>query len=109
MEKYDHADTLAMVNAARRAFGAPALNELPDARTSDSASCLYYRALSDVGCTGVGSTTITFDSERQASLVAELWGCRRDGTTITQPQQITRVVAAFDSHELQHFEESRYE
>lgn len=109
MEQFDLADTLAMVNNVRRAFGASQLNELPDARTSDSASCLYYRALSDVGCTGVGSTTITFDSERQASLVAELWGCRRDGNTITQPKQVSRVVSAFDNHDLKHYETSQYE
>jgi hypothetical protein len=109
MESYDIADTLAQVNIVRQRFGAPMLHELPNARVGDSTSCLFYRALSDIGCTGVGSTTISFRDERMTRAVAELWGVRYDGgDSIQQPSQMTRVVSAFDGHGLKHYETSEY-
>ena len=108
MERYDVADTLAMVNEARRAFGAQELYDLPSAKTGDAASCLYYRALSEVGCTGVSGSTLSFKSERQASVVAELWGVHREGTTVHAPGQLNRVVNEFDGHGLSHYETSKY-
>jgi hypothetical protein len=108
MRDYDVADTLAQINAVRQAFGAPHLYDLPNARTGDAASCLYYRALSAVGCNGVSGSTLTFSSERQASVVAELWGVERTGNTVIAPGQIHRVVNEFDGHGLQHYETSRY-
>lgn len=100
----DLGDTLAQVNVVREAMGYPALYELPDARTGQSTSCLFYRALSDVGCQGVGSSGIKWSSERQAELVAELWGVERLGAEVRSPHQIRRVVNRFDNHGLKHYE-----
>jgi hypothetical protein len=106
---YDLGDTLAQVNAVRAAFGHQQLHDLPTSRTGDSTSCLFYRALSDVGCTGVGSSTISFKDERMARAVAEMWGVDyHGGTELVQPSQMSRVVNAFDGHKLRHYEESSY-
>lgn len=105
MHSYDLADTLAQVNAVRAAFGAQLLYDLPTSRPGDTSSCLFYRALSDIGCVAVGSETITFRDDRMARTVAELWGVGYDGdATINQPSQMSRVVTAFDEHELAHYE-----
>jgi hypothetical protein len=109
MRNYDLGDTLAQVNVIRSAFGYSQLHELPNSRTGDSTSCLFYRALSEVGCTGVGSDTISFKDERMTRAVAEMWGVDYNGgTDIQQPASMNRVVSAFDGHKLQHFEESKY-
>jgi hypothetical protein len=109
VRSHDLGDTLAQVNAVRSAFGAEQLHELPNARTGDSTSCLFYRALSDIGCTGVGGSNITFKDDRMTRAVAELWGVDyHGGNSITQPSQMTRVVNAFDNHELKRYEESQY-
>lgn len=89
-------DTLALVNVVREAFGAAPLNELPDARPGDSQDCLYFRALSDVGCTGVGTGRMTFNSERAARTVAALWGTEASGASVSSPKNIRSVISAFD-------------
>lgn len=104
METYDLADTLAQVNVLREAFGHSPLYELPQARTGNTKSCLFFRALKDVGCTAVGDTTVKFNSERAAQLAAELWGTSCTGNTVHQPSQMKRVVHNFDQHNLPHYE-----
>lgn len=102
-------DTLAMVNVVRSAFGHDQLLDLPDARTGAPADCLYYRALKDVGATSVGGSAIEFASERQARVVAELWGTSRNGKQVAAPKQIKKVISSFDNHELRHYEVDRYD
>ncbi len=104
LQSDDIGDTLALVNAARMAFGKDVLTELPDSKPGDASDCLYFRALTDVGVTGVGSDTMNFDSERKASYIASIWGTSCEGTTVRQPKQFQRVISRFDSHELPHYE-----
>lgn len=96
-------DTLALVNVVREAFGAQPLNDLPDARPGDSQDCLYFRALSDIGCTGVGTGAMTFNSERQARTVAMLWGTEAKGASVTSPRNIRSVIGAFDGRKTPHY------
>lgn len=100
----DIGDTLAQVNLVREAMGADPLYELPNSRTGATQSCLFYRALSDVGCTSVGGTTVSFTNERQAELVAELWGVSRQGNEVSAPGQMKRTIARFDRNHLKHYE-----
>lgn len=97
------ADTLALVNVARQAFNLDPLRELPDSNKGQSSDCLYYRGLMGCGVSGVGSSTITFEDERKARMVAELWGVRADGVRVQQPRQMTRVIEKFDHNELPHY------
>lgn len=97
-------DTLAQVNVVRTALGREPLFELPDARPGDSSDCLYYRGLKDIGCQGVGTGSMTFSSERQAKLVAELWGTQSSGTNVTSPQGIRRVINEFDNHNVRDYD-----
>lgn len=90
-------DTLAQVNVVREAFGYGPLYELPDAKRGDTKDCLYYRALKDVGCTGVGGSGMSFASERQARAVAELWGSEANGNSVAHPRNITKVISDFDN------------
>jgi hypothetical protein len=96
-------DTLAIVNMARVAFGHAPLSELPNATMGDPAACLYYRALADCGATGVSGSNVSFSSERQAALVAEIWGQRRSGNSVTAPQGMRRVIGAFDGEKFPHY------
>lgn len=89
-------DTLAQVNVVREAFGYDPLFELPDAKRGNSQDCLFFRGLKDVGCKEVGSSEMTFSSERQAQLVAELWGTSAHGNSVASPAGIKRVINAFD-------------
>lgn len=97
-------DTLALVNIVREAFGHDPLNELPDARPGDSQDCLYFRALKDVGATGVGTGSISFNSARQAQTVAALWGVSHDGgQTVHSPKSVRAVINAFDHKQTPHY------
>ena len=96
-------DTLAQINLVRVGFGHAPLFELPDARPGDTKDCLYYRGLKDCGVTGVGVNRMTFGSERQAKLVAELWGTESYGHEVHSPQAITRVIGEFDSNRTPHY------
>jgi hypothetical protein len=89
-------DTLAMTNMVRAAFGHDLLSELPNATYGDPAACLFYRGLADVGCKGVSGSTVTFSTERQARMVAELWGSRANGTQVEAPRQMRSVIGRFD-------------
>lgn len=102
----DLGDTLALVNAARMAFGKEILTDLPDSRPGDSSDCLYYRALSDLGVKGVGGSHIDFDDPRKASYIASLWGTSCEGTRVKSPGQFNRVISKFDRHQLAHYETS---
>lgn len=106
MSTYDQVigDTLAQVNVVRTALGYPALTELPDARPGDTQDCLYYRALSDVGCRSVGGGSMEFASDRQARLVAELWGTEASGRTVYSPRGIRHVISAFDANRVSHYD-----
>lgn len=97
-------DTLALVNIAREAFGAPPLTELPDAAPGQSRGCLYYRALKDVGCTSVAGNTMQFNTERQASTVAALWGTNAQGSQVDTPASVRSVINRFDNHEVKHYD-----
>lgn len=103
----DLGDTLALVNAARMAFGKEILTDLPDSRPGDSADCLYYRALSDMGVRSVGNHSIEFDDERKASYIASIWGTSCEGHQVKSPAQFSRVIGKFDHHELPHYETSK--
>ncbi len=96
-------DTLALVNVVRESFGHSPLAELPDAKPGDSQDCLYYRALKDIGCTGVGTGNMTFASERQARTVAALWGTEAQGAQVSSPKSIRKVIGAFDSAQVPHY------
>lgn len=95
----DLGDTLAQVNIVRTAFGMASLHELPYANMGDPAACLFYRALSDCGAKGVHGDSISFATDRQARLVADLWGVRSDGARVNAPQQMRRTIGRFDSAE----------
>src|SRR5688572_15410219 len=81
----DIGDTLAQVNLVRTAMGYSPLHELPNANRGQPAACLYYRALADCGAKKVYGDRISFSSERQAEMVADIWGkigrasCRERG------------------------------
>ena len=96
-------DTLAQVNVVRQAFGYGPLNELPDARVGETTDCLYYRALKDIGATGVGGASVEFQSERQAKAVAEIWGTSVEGRAVRSPAGIARGVQAFDNDQVPHY------
>lgn len=96
-------DTLAIVNQARAAVGHPPLSELPNATMGDPAACLYYRALADCGATGVSGSSVSFQSERQAALIAEVWGARRQGNAVSAPAAMRRVIGAFDGERFPHY------
>lgn len=96
-------DTLALVNAARGAYGKELLNELPDARRGDASDCLYYRALEGLGVTGVDGQNISFDNERTANYIAQLWGTTRAGGSVAAPEPFRKVIKAFDNNELNQY------
>lgn len=97
-------DTLALVNAARGAYGKELLNELPDARRGDASDCLYYRALEGLGVTGVSGPTISFDNERTANYIAQLWGTERSGGAgVKAPESFQKVITAFDDGKLNQY------
>ena len=56
-------------------------------------------ALSDCGAKAVHGDSVSFASERQAALVADLWGVRHDGHRVSAPKQMTRTIGRFDSAE----------
>lgn len=95
----DIGDTLAQVNIVRTAFGMQPMNELPNASMGDPAACLFYRALSDCGARSVHGDSVSFSSDRQAALVADLWGVRHSGNRVTAPKQMARTINRFDSAE----------
>lgn len=97
------ADSLALVNVVRRAFGVEALNEFPEATRGDAGDCLFYRALGDLGVQGVSGSTVNFASERVASTAAILWGTERSGNQVVAPPQISEVVNRFDSRKYPHY------
>lgn len=103
----DLGDTLALVNAARMAFGKEILSELPDSRPGDAADCLYYRALADLGVTGVSDHRISFSDSRKASYIASIWGTTCVDGSVSAPEQFRRVISRFDQHELPHYETGR--
>lgn len=96
-------DTLALVNMVRETFGHAPLSDLPDARPGDTQDCLYYRALKDVGASSVGGSSISFASERQAQVVAELWGVTRTGRNVDAPKSVRHVITQFDRNNTQHY------
>jgi hypothetical protein len=97
------ANTLAMVNVARTAFGYDALSELPQAHRGISSDCLYARALSDIGVQSVGgSGEMTFSSSRVAEAVGKLWGVGNQGNMVSAPKSFAKVIGKFDSAELPH-------
>ena len=101
------AETLAMLNVVRGAYGKDPLSELPDAVTGNASDCLFYRALADVGVRGVSGDMMTFTTDRVASLVGELWGTEANGPSVRAPKQFSEVVGLFDSHQLPHYETGR--
>lgn len=91
------ADTLALVNVVRTAYGEEPLNDLPSSTPGHSSDCLYYRALSDIGVQAVsGGGDMRFASERVAAHVAELWGTTAHGNTVHSPVQFGSVIGSFD-------------
>lgn len=100
------ADTLALLNIARTAYGYDALTDLPNAVRGNPTDCLYYRALSDIGVERVGGAgEMTFASERIASTVATLWGVEADGKNVQAPTQFGQVIAQFDANRLPEYTE----
>lgn len=96
-------DTLALVNMARTAMGFDPLSELPNARVGDPGACLFYRGLADCGAKNVGGSSVEFSSDRQASLVASLWGVRPSGNSVPLPSQFRKVISDFDANRLSHY------
>jgi hypothetical protein len=86
------AESLALVNVVRQAFGAEMLTELPDSQKGNSSDCLYYRALKDVGV-----------DERTAAVVAGLWGTEANGSYVKAPEQFGQVIGEFDGGKLGHY------
>jgi len=100
----DVKDTLALVNAARAAFGEDMLSELPDSRPGDKADCLYYRALAPLGVSGVDSHgNIRFESERKAAYIASIWGVLADGCSVKAPEEFHRTIHRFDTNQVPHY------
>lgn len=99
------ANTLAMVNVARTAFGIEPLSELPNARAGVSNDCLYARALSDIGVQSVGGGgEMRFSSERVAETVGKLWGTGSNGRVVEAPPAFAHVIGSFDSYKLPHYD-----
>lgn len=97
-------DTLSLVNMARQAFGQSMLTELPNSKPGDSSDCLFYRAMSGLGCSGVGgSGEMSFDDERKAHYIASLWGVEVKGNRVMAPKQFGEVISAFDGKGLPHY------
>lgn len=106
MSDYDKAigDTLALVNVARQAFGKELLTELPTSKPGNSADCLYYRALADIGVQTVGGEGgMTFADQRVAKTVATLWGVEAQGSSVQAPAQFETVISAFDGLKFPHY------
>lgn len=96
-------DTIALVNMVREVFGKPMISELPNASYGDPAACLFYRALTDCGAMGVDGANISFASERQAALVAQMWGVDQHGSSVGVPKQFRSVISAFDGNQFPHY------
>lgn len=90
-------DVIAQCNVVRNALGYDQISELPSATRGDPAACLFYRALADCGVKGVYGDSITFASERQAQLAAELWGTRASGSHVRPPEQMRKTITDFDN------------
>lgn len=104
------ADTLALVNVARTAYGYDPLTDLPTARQGDAHDCLYYRALKDVGVESVsGGGEMTFASPRVAATVAELWGVEANGSNVQAPVQFGNVINKFDRGAFPHYSDKTNE
>jgi hypothetical protein len=98
------AESLALVNVVRQAFGAEMLTELPDSQKGNSSDCLYYRALKDVGVQSVGGDGgMSFADERTAAVVAGLWGTEANGSYVKAPEQFGQVIGEFDGGKLGHY------
>lgn len=101
------ADTLALVNVARTAYGYDPISDLPNSVKGNATDCLYYRALSDIGVERVGGAgEMRFASERIASTVAELWGVEANGRHVQAPHQFGQVISKFDQGAFPHYTES---
>lgn len=101
------ADTIALVNIARTAYGYEPVSDLPTSVRGNATDCLYHRALRDIGVERVGgSGQMTFASERIASTVAELWGVEANGKVVHAPHQFGQVIAQFDRSAFPHYSES---
>lgn len=101
------ADTIALVNIARTAYGYDPVSDLPTSVKGNSTDCLYFRALHDIGVERVGGAgEMTFASERIASTVAELWGVEAYGTVVHAPKQFGQVISQFDKGAFPHYTES---
>jgi hypothetical protein len=99
------ADTLALVNVVRQAFGHEALTDLPSSSPGNSSDCLYARALRDVGVQAVGgSGEMHFASERIASSVAALWGVENHGMMVHAPAEFGEVIRQFDARRMGHYQ-----
>jgi len=90
------ADVLAQVNVVRDRLGFNRLSELPSAHQGDPAACLFYRGLMDCGVTGVVGDSISFSSDRLASVCAEMWGTRANGAQVVPPRQMRKTIVDFD-------------
>ena len=96
-----NADTLALVNVVRAAYGYDELNDLPASDRGNPSDCLYYRALRDIGVESVGGDgTMQFASQRIAAHVASLWGAVANGASVSAPNQFKKVIARFDGGNL---------
>jgi hypothetical protein len=98
------AETLAMVNVVRTAYGADALTELPSATPGNASDCIFARALRDVGVMSVGGGgEMRFADSRIAANVASYWGVTASGDSVAAPHQFGRVIDAFDGRQLPEF------
>lgn len=97
------ADTLAMVNTARKAFGVEALSELPSASPGQASDCIFARALRPIGVVSVdGRGKMRFSDERKAATAASYWGVEVDPLSgqVAAPPEFQEVITAFDNRRL---------
>lgn len=97
------ADTLAMVNTARRAFGIDPLAELPSSAPGQASDCLFARALRPIGVVSVSSRGgMRFDDARKAATAASVWGVDvvEGGVVVSAPAEFEEVISQFDGRKL---------
>ena len=99
------ADSLALMNVARAAYGKAPLNDFPSAQPGNAHGCLFHQGLQEIGAEAVPGDVIVFKDKSVATHIAALWGQPLlDDQAVKLPQQMNEVVNLFDSHSLSHYD-----
>lgn len=99
------ADSLALMNVARAAYGKAPLNDFPSAQPGNAHGCLFHQGLQEIGAEAVPGTHVMFADTTVAAKVAALWGTSTvEGVGVVLPEPMAQVINAFDSHSVSHYD-----